>query len=146
MNKTLAISYLRVSGKGQVGGDGLPRQREAIARYARQHNVLLAGEYRDEGVSGTRELDGRDGLSDVMARLRANGVRLVLVENASRLARDLMVSEIILREFRELRRVFFFELVEKSLCGFGIGKRLYQCFRYSHRRNRFVSIPYFLIL
>ena len=36
-----------------------------------------------------------------MARLRSNGVRVVLVERADRLARDLMVSEVILGQFRE---------------------------------------------
>ena len=30
-----AISYLRVSGNGQVEGDGFTRQREAIYRYAK---------------------------------------------------------------------------------------------------------------
>src|SRR5207249_10900645 len=34
--------------------------------------------------------------------VKANGVRVVLVENATRIARDLMVSEIILAEFRKL--------------------------------------------
>jgi DNA invertase Pin-like site-specific DNA recombinase len=99
---TKAVSYLRVSGKGQVDGDGFPRQRDAIARYARQHGIEVSAEYRDEGVSGTRDLENRDGLRDLITRLRTNGVRLVLVENATRLARDLMVSEIILRECREL--------------------------------------------
>lgn len=37
-----------------------------------------------------------------MARIRSNGVRLVLVERADRLARDLMVSEVLLTEFRKL--------------------------------------------
>jgi DNA invertase Pin-like site-specific DNA recombinase len=97
-----AISYLRVSGEGQVDGDGFPRQRDAITRYAKSHGVQLLGEYTDKGVSGTRELDARDGLSDLMARLRSNGIDLVLVERADRLARDLMVSEIILSEFRKL--------------------------------------------
>ncbi len=51
-------------------------------------------------MSGTRELDARPGLADLMARIRANGVRLVLVERADRLARDLTVSELLLAEFR----------------------------------------------
>jgi DNA invertase Pin-like site-specific DNA recombinase len=56
----------------------------------------------DEGVSGTKDLDHRDGLSDLLARVRGNGVRLVLVERADRLARDLMVGEVLLAEFRKL--------------------------------------------
>jgi DNA invertase Pin-like site-specific DNA recombinase len=97
-----AVSYLRVSGKGQVDGDGFPRQRDTIARYVRTHGVDVVGEYRDEGVSGTRDLDDREGLGELIERIRANGVRLVLVERADRLARDLLVSEVLLAQFRDL--------------------------------------------
>jgi DNA invertase Pin-like site-specific DNA recombinase len=97
-----AVSYLRVSGKGQIDGDGFPRQREAIARYAKAAGFELVDEYRDEGVSGTKELDDREGLSDLFARIRSNGVRVVLVERADRLARDLIVGELILNQFRDL--------------------------------------------
>jgi DNA invertase Pin-like site-specific DNA recombinase len=34
-----AFAYLRVSGKGQVDGDGFTRQIEAIKRYASQHEI-----------------------------------------------------------------------------------------------------------
>lgn len=99
---TPALGYLRVSGKGQVAGDGFPRQQEAICRYAKANAIEIVDEYRDEGVSGTKDLDHRDGLSDLITRIRSNGVRLVLVERADRLARDLMVGEVLLAEFRKL--------------------------------------------
>jgi DNA invertase Pin-like site-specific DNA recombinase len=97
-----AVSYLRVSGKGQVDGDGFPRQQETIARFAKAAGFEVVDEYRDEGVSGTKELDDREGLSDLLARIRSNGVRVVLVERADRLARDLIVGELILNQFRDL--------------------------------------------
>jgi DNA invertase Pin-like site-specific DNA recombinase len=99
---TEAVAYLRVSGKGQINGDGFPRQREAIRRYAKAGGIEVIEEYRDEGVSGTKDLDHRDGLGDLMARIRSNGIRLVLVERGDRLARDLMVGEVLLAEFRKL--------------------------------------------
>jgi DNA invertase Pin-like site-specific DNA recombinase len=99
---TPALTYLRVSGKGQITDDGFPRQRETIERYARAAGFELVGEFCDEGVSGTKELDDREGLSDLLARIRSNGVRVVLVERADRLARDLIVGELILNQFREL--------------------------------------------
>lgn len=99
---TKAVSYLRVSGKGQVDGDGFPRQREAINAYAARQGVELVAEYRDEGVSGTRELEHRAGLAALIDRLESNGVRLVLIERADRLARDLLVGEVILGRFRAL--------------------------------------------
>ena len=100
--KAKAVSYLRVSGKGQVKGDGFPRQRKAVANYASSHRIEIVEEFTDAGVSGTKELEDRDGLTALMARVGSNGVGLVLVESASRLARDLMVGEIILRELAKL--------------------------------------------
>lgn len=97
-----AASYLRVSGKGQVKGGGFDRQREAILRYAKANGIQLVEEYLDEGVSGTKELTDRTGLAALLDFLESNGVRIVLVERADRLARDLMVSEVILGQFRRL--------------------------------------------
>ena len=96
-----AVSYIRVSGKGQLRGDGFDRQRDAIARFAKAHGHDIVEEFKDEGVSGTRELEDRPGLAAVLDRVEHNGVRTVLVENATRLARDLLVSEVILSQFRK---------------------------------------------
>jgi DNA invertase Pin-like site-specific DNA recombinase len=101
-SKGQAVSYLRVSGRGQIAGDGLPRQRAAVTQYAKLHGLDLVEEFRDEGVSGTRELEDRAGLAALMDRLESNGVRIVLVERADRLARDLLVGEVILGRFREI--------------------------------------------
>jgi DNA invertase Pin-like site-specific DNA recombinase len=99
---TKAVSYLRVSGRGQVDGDGFPRQREAIARFAKANRYKVVEEFRDEGVSGTRELADRPGLAALLDRIESNGVRVVIVERADRLARDLMVSEVIVDQLTRL--------------------------------------------
>lgn len=93
--KSPAVSYLRVSGKGQIEGDGFDRQRDAIARFAAGRGFELLEEYRDEGVSGTKELADRPGLAALLDRIESNGVKVVIVERADRLARDLMVNEVI---------------------------------------------------
>ena len=49
--------------------------------------------YCDAAVSGADYRATRDGWNALMARILSNGVRTVLVENASRFARDLMVQE-----------------------------------------------------
>ena len=49
----------------------------------------------DEGVSGTKELADRPGLAALLDRLESNGVRTVIIERADRLARDLMVQEVL---------------------------------------------------
>ncbi len=100
--KTKAFSYLRVSGKGQIEGDGFPRQRDSVQRYAKRNRIEIVNEFRDEGVCGAKEHFDRPGLTDLFVAIKSNGVRLVLVERSDRLARDLMVGEIILAEFRKL--------------------------------------------
>jgi DNA invertase Pin-like site-specific DNA recombinase len=100
--KTKAFSYLRVSGKGQIDGDGFPRQREKVGQYAKRHQIEIVREFCEKGVSGTKDAFDREALTDLFVALKANGVRLVLVERADRLARDLMISEILLDEFRKI--------------------------------------------
>ena len=50
---TKAHAYLRVSGKGQVQGDGFTRQLKSIREYAAAHGIKIVNVYREEGVSGT---------------------------------------------------------------------------------------------
>jgi len=97
-----AVSYLRVSGKGQVRGDGLPRQRDAVKRFARSKGLQIVQEFSDEGVSGTKELECRAGLAALLDFVESDGIRFVLIERADRLARDLVVGEVILGRFRSL--------------------------------------------
>ena len=110
-----AFAYLRVSGKAQVEGDGFERQLASIEKYAKKHEVKIVQTFQDGGKTGSRrghmadvwndsksELAHRDGLGDLLERIAANGVRLVLVERSDRVARDLMVNEMILDQFRKL--------------------------------------------
>ncbi len=96
-----AFSYLRVSGKGQVEGDGFTRQRQAIRHYAAAHDIRIVAEYREEGVSGTLETMDRPAWAAMMAKLHSNGVRLIIVEKLDRLARDLMVQEAAIADLRK---------------------------------------------
>jgi len=95
-----AFAYLRVSGKAQVEGDGFIRQLEAIKRYAAEHDVKIMRTFRDEGVSGTKDLEDRPAFVEMMTALHSNGTKLVLVEKLDRLARDLMIQETIIGDLR----------------------------------------------
>jgi DNA invertase Pin-like site-specific DNA recombinase len=103
----MAYAYLRVSGKGQVKGDGFPRQMAAIGKYAKAEGIRIKKVFREEGVSGTKELDNRPALAELIEALHGNGVKLVLVEKLDRLARDLMIQETIIGDLRK----YGFELV-----------------------------------
>jgi len=97
-----AVSYIRVSGQGQVTGDGPTRQRRAIARYAKAHGLVIDEEFADLGVSGSTEFADRPGLAALLDRVESNGVKVVVVEGADRLARSVMASEVIIRQFSQV--------------------------------------------
>jgi DNA invertase Pin-like site-specific DNA recombinase len=99
MNK--AFSYLRVSGKSQVSGDGFPRQRATIKAYAAQNNLRIVHEFRDEGVSGSVENMNRPAWQELITALHANGVKTILIEKLDRLARDLMIQETAIADLRK---------------------------------------------
>lgn len=98
---TKAFAYLRVSGKAQVDGDGFPRQLEAVKKYASKHDLKIVQVYREEGISGTKELENRPALQDLLLALYSNGVKTVIIERLDRLARDLMVQETIIADMRK---------------------------------------------
>jgi DNA invertase Pin-like site-specific DNA recombinase len=98
---TPAVCYLRCSGAGQIGGDTWDRQLSAIRGYSAANDIEILDEYKDEGISGKTELEHRTGLAACLERVENNGVKLVLVESADRLARDSMVAEVIIRQFQK---------------------------------------------
>src|SRR5260370_36859618 len=93
-----ACVYLRVSGKGKIEGDGFPRQIEAIRKYVKANDIRLSKVFRDEGVSGTKDLLNRPALAALIQALHGDVVMLVLVEMLDRLARGSLIQESILHD------------------------------------------------
>jgi DNA invertase Pin-like site-specific DNA recombinase len=110
-----AYSYLRVSGRGQIEGDGFPRQAATILQYAAANELEVVEEFREKGVSGTKELDDRPALAELFVALEENGVKTVLIEKLDRLARDLMVQESIIADLRK-RGFTLISAYEPDLC------------------------------
>ena len=98
---TTAFAYLRCSGQGQIEGDTWDRQLTAIRNFAAVHHFKIVAEYRDEGVPGKTELENRPGLAACLERVENNGVKVVIIEIADRLARDSVISEVIIRQFQK---------------------------------------------
>ena len=88
-----AFGYVRVSGKGQVVGDGFTRQEQAIMGYAKKQKIDLAGFFREEGISGTKGKIDRPAFQAMVSEILKNGVRTVLVEGLDRLAREYRIQE-----------------------------------------------------
>ena len=62
---TKAFGYVRVSGKGQMDGDGFRRQEAEIQAFATAHSYEVAKVYREEGISGTTSEADRPAFQDM---------------------------------------------------------------------------------
>jgi DNA invertase Pin-like site-specific DNA recombinase len=89
-----AVAYFRTSSSVNVGDDkdSQKRQCEAVTQYAKRNGLKITGEYYDAAVSGADPIDQRAGFVEMLKYIRGNGARIILVENASRFARDLAVQ------------------------------------------------------
>jgi DNA invertase Pin-like site-specific DNA recombinase len=94
--RTTAVGYLRTSSAANVGADkdSDQRQREAISGFARRAGFELVGEFYDAAVSGADPIEGRPGFAALLDRIENNGIRTVIVEDATRFARDLVTQEL----------------------------------------------------
>lgn len=89
-----AVAYFRTSSAVNAGPnkDSLKRQRDAVQSYAKFHKLKIVQEYYDPAVSGADPIQDRPGFGELLAYITGNGARILLVENASRFARDLAVQ------------------------------------------------------
>ncbi|QKD00787.1 recombinase family protein [Mesorhizobium loti] len=89
---TTAVAYLRTSSRTNVDGDSAPRQLQAIEDYAKRNGLKVVDRFHDAAVSGADPIDTRPGFQDLLEYMAGNGARVILIENASRFARDLAVQ------------------------------------------------------
>lgn len=95
--KMKAVAYLRTSSAANVGPDkdSGKRQLSAIQAYARQAGFeIVLPPFDDAAVSGADPIEARRGFGRMLGYLAEHSeVRTILVETASRFARDLIVQE-----------------------------------------------------
>jgi DNA invertase Pin-like site-specific DNA recombinase len=92
--KPTAVAYFRTSSATNVGADkdSLKRQQDAVQAYAALNGISIVREFYDAAVSGADSVTVRPGFMEMLTYMLGNGARTVLVENASRFARDLAVQ------------------------------------------------------
>lgn len=92
---TKSVAYFRTSSETNVGADKdtLKRQGAAVAKFAKAGGYDVIAEYSDDGVKGADPVDQRPGFAAMLKHIAGNGVRTIIVETASRFARDLIVQE-----------------------------------------------------
>src|SRR6516164_9553398 len=91
-----AVAYMRTSSATNVGSDkdSEKRQRAAIEAYAKRAGIAVVDWFYDPAVSGVDPIETRPGFSALLDRIEGNGVCTVLVEDATRFARDLVAQEL----------------------------------------------------
>lgn len=88
------VAYLRVSVANH--SDSLDAQAEAIRAWAESEGHEIVGTHSDDGISGTRGADEREGLALAIASIVYNGAEGLAVHRLDRLARELHLQEAIL--------------------------------------------------
>jgi len=87
---------MRTSSATNVGADkdSEKRQRAAIEAFAKRSGSEIVAWFYDPTFSGADPIQARPGFSALLDSLESNGVRTVIVEDASRFARDLVTQEL----------------------------------------------------
>ena len=100
-----AALYLRLSRDDQGAGESqsITNQRALLTAYAREHGCTVAGEYVDDGFSGTDFR--RPALRRLLADVDAGRVDVVLVKDLSRLGRDYLRTGELTELYFPARRV-----------------------------------------
>ncbi len=89
--KTKAVSYSRVSGKGQVEGYGFDRQEESIKYFAERNGYELVDFYKEEGISGTTEEEGGSAFKEMLLtviRQKIDFIIMVGIKHVRRMRRQ----------------------------------------------------------
>jgi DNA invertase Pin-like site-specific DNA recombinase len=91
-----AVGYARTSSAANAFGadkDSEARQRSAIESYAKSAGLQVAGWFYDAAVSGADAIDSRAGFAAMLAFCAEHGIKMIVLEGASRFSRDLLVQE-----------------------------------------------------
>ncbi|NCC61173.1 MAG: recombinase family protein [Verrucomicrobiae bacterium] len=91
-----AYGYIRVSGQGQVDGDGFRRQTDEIENYCKTAKIELVNVFEEKAISGTVDETQRPAFQEMIQAILKNGVKTVIVERMDRLAREYRIQETLL--------------------------------------------------
>lgn len=82
--------YIRVStAEQQMHGKSLEAQKEYLARYATEHNMIVAGVYADEGKTARKELKKRKAIHSLLEDVKAGKIDVILFWRIDRWFRNL---------------------------------------------------------
>lgn len=97
-----AVYYLRTSSASNLDGDSETRQKEAIFAYAEKNSLEIVRGAYDQAIAGTDHVMSRNGIKELTKYCEEHEVNIILCENASRFARDLIIQEMGFRDLKKL--------------------------------------------
>ena len=97
-----AVYYIRTSSATNLDGDSEERQKVAIYAYAEKNGYEIVQGAYDQAVKVSDFTGEREGYKSLLEYCLANDVQVILCENASRFARDVIVQELGYRELKKL--------------------------------------------
>jgi DNA invertase Pin-like site-specific DNA recombinase len=118
--RAVCALYMRVSTKGQ--GKTTDTQALALREYAERRGFQIGEEYRDEGISGSK--DSRPALDQMMKDARARKFDVVIVARFDRFARSVSHLLRALEEFNHLG-IDFVSLSESIDTSTPMGKMIF---------------------
>lgn len=86
------FAYLRVSGKGQIVGNGFDRQLDTIQNYCDKAGYVIDQVFREQ-ISGTKDETNRPQFKTMVSAIIKDGVDTIVVESLDRLAREYRIQE-----------------------------------------------------
>ena len=99
-----AVAYLRISREDE----SLENQRFVIDRWASENNVDIVMYFPDPEISGSTDPFGRPVFKNMIAYARRNGIRAIVFEDISRLARNFEAGKkAYIKLIRDGFKVFF---------------------------------------
>ena len=82
--------YIRVSTAEQMMyGKSLGAQKDCLVRYAKEHNMIVAGIYADEGKTARKELKKRKAIHSLLEDVKAGKIDIILFWRIDRWFRNL---------------------------------------------------------
>lgn len=94
-------AYTRVSTSRQAEAFGPEVQRTAITQWAKANGHKIVS-WHEDAISGTSELKDRAGWMEAEAAVKAGKAVGIVVPRLDRLARDVMIQELLLRNTQRL--------------------------------------------
>lgn len=100
--------YTRVSTSMQVDGYSLDTQRDKLHKYADYQEMVIVGEYSDEGISGTNTKK-REEFNRMIEECLAGRIDMIITKFISRFARNTLDCLKYIRELKSKNIPVFFE-------------------------------------